>query len=158
VPPDLPEERRIDGFYAVPIRPFPGAALPCIGGRPYPPAGGTAEPLGKSERLPMLVPASADPGLRLTVSGEVMTIQSDRDLWETMPEFLFVGRWWVNGKPFVPAKLEEFEVHIPTLGPIRGRTAKGLLALDRKMFGATRSPCNSWSAWGRGPGFGMVMR
>jgi len=64
-----------------------------------------------SERLPRLVPNEPSPGLRVSVSHGIVTIKSDAGINIWGPGYLFLTRWWVNGKPFIADQLPFSERH-----------------------------------------------
>jgi hypothetical protein len=55
------------------------------------------------EALPRLIPAEPSPDLKLSVADGVLTVRSAAGTGTAAPDDEFLARWWVNGKPVVPA-------------------------------------------------------
>lgn len=64
-------------------------------------------PLGKGP-LPKLVPEKTDPDLKLTIDQDtmLMRISSKTPIETCRPDWHFLCRWWVNGKPVIPEHVD----------------------------------------------------
>ena len=63
--------------------------------------------LSNTERLPTTFPLNSDASFKLGVDGNlVAAIESDNDFLICRPDWHFLTRWWVNGKPYVPAQMK----------------------------------------------------
>ena len=60
------------------------------------------------ERLPTLVPEDAGTVLTAKTSGTDLVVESNVNIILARPDWHFLARWWVNGKPYIPAQLNEF--------------------------------------------------
>jgi len=86
--------------------------------------------------LPRFCPDQVDPGLKLTAARGELLIESDRDILVARPDWHFLVRWWVNGKPFVPKPVERFSDQNGKV--IVGRRLRLNVALDRAGLGAAK--------------------
>jgi hypothetical protein len=64
--------------------------------------------------LPKLIPDGIDPKMELSLDPDkvVLRVVSQDELTTYRPDWHFLCRWWVNGKPFIPAQADS----IPSLG------------------------------------------
>jgi hypothetical protein len=89
----------------------------------------------ENEPLPRLVPERVDDTLRVGVEGLVLSIESDTDIHTYRPDWHFLARWWVNGKPFLPSQLTVFPGD--ENGMVRrGKRLRVGLDLDARRLGA----------------------
>ncbi len=58
--------------------------------------------------LPKLSPTDVSAELTLKGNSEGLIIQSQQPMIVARPDWHFLARWWVNGKPFVPSQPREF--------------------------------------------------
>jgi hypothetical protein len=64
-------------------------------------------PFGKGP-LPIVLPQDVDPSLQLKFSQDNMLVRivSKDQIDRTRPDWRFLCRWWVNGKPFMPEQVD----------------------------------------------------
>ena len=58
--------------------------------------------------LPNLLPNRIDPTMRLSHEGADLVIESTREFITYRPDWHFLTRWWLNGRPFVPGPWKQF--------------------------------------------------
>jgi hypothetical protein len=61
------------------------------------------KPKGAAEVLPQLVPEQIDPSLTLSMKEDLVLLDSEDGVETSRPDWHLLARWWVNGKPFIPA-------------------------------------------------------
>jgi hypothetical protein len=67
------------------------------------------EPGKKKEgKLPTLLPSDEKPSLTIKMEGKEIVIRAETEFTDSRPDYHFLARWWVNGKPFVPKQTETF--------------------------------------------------
>ncbi|HUT60166.1 MAG TPA: hypothetical protein VNA25_20155 [Phycisphaerae bacterium] len=66
-------------------------------------------PTSPNAPLPTFLPRKVDRALRASLDGHTLKIDCDRKITMSRPDHHFLVRWWVNGKPFVPRPLREYE-------------------------------------------------
>lgn len=86
--------------------------------------------------LPRFCPDKVDPGLKLTAGKGELTVESDRDILVCRPDWHFLARWWINGKPFTPRPMESFGDQNGKV--IEGRHLRLKVAIDRAALGAAK--------------------
>jgi len=59
-------------------------------------------------RLPALLPEAATDGLTVRSDGTDLLIESRECILVARPDWHFLVRWWINGRPYVPEQLEQF--------------------------------------------------
>lgn len=57
-------------------------------------------------RLPTAVPRAPHSGIRLEVRGEDLLVTTEESIITSRPDWHFIARWWVRGKPVEPSELE----------------------------------------------------
>jgi hypothetical protein len=60
----------------------------------------------RSDMLPVLVPRET--GLSVKALGTDLLVESQEEIILARPDWHFLVRWWVNGKPFVPKQIGSF--------------------------------------------------
>lgn len=60
----------------------------------------------KEGKLPTLLPSDEKPSLTIKMDGEEIVIRAETEFTTSRPDYHFLARWWVNGKPFVPKQSE----------------------------------------------------
>jgi hypothetical protein len=92
---------------------------------------------GAGARLPALLPEEAG-GLRLTVDPDtlLLRVEPGQEITSGRPDWHFLARWWVNGKPFFPRPV----LPIPQRGGVKldfsDEDVAMQLRLDAKKLGA----------------------
>jgi hypothetical protein len=86
------------------------------------------------ERLPTIVPAVEDPGLKLTWHEGTLRVTSDVAINLSRPDWHFLTRWWVNGRPFIPKEMGSLLDQNGRV--IMGKVLELRLALDPAKIGA----------------------
>lgn len=91
---------------AHPEAPWEGIALPTVN---------TLGPVlmlepgeARKGRLPTLLPSAQEPTLTIAKEGKVVVIRAETAFTTSRPDYHFLARWWVNGKPFVPKQIDQF--------------------------------------------------
>ncbi|MCI0381274.1 MAG: hypothetical protein L0215_27125 [Gemmataceae bacterium] len=87
-----------------PVTPWEGIALPSVDSR------GPAASIkpGKVQKgpLPTLLPSDDRPSLTIKMDGKEIVIRAESEFTTSRPDYHFLARWWVNGKPFVPKQID----------------------------------------------------
>ena len=91
-----------------------GAAIPYWSGLESIVAEGPGKKLAAGEKLPKLIPDEADPGLKLSVLKDeppwkVLSVSGEKEFVTCRPDWHFIARWWINGKPFMPQAMKDHE-------------------------------------------------
>ncbi len=60
------------------------------------------------EHLPTLIPEKAGNMLTVKANGTDLIIESQKEIILARPDWHFLTRWWVNGKPYIPTQMEAF--------------------------------------------------
>jgi hypothetical protein len=94
----------------------------------------------EDDRLPTLVPTYVDSGWNVTtyctdMGQRRLVISSQEEFITARPDWHLLGRWWVNGEPYLPKPLET--TFSDQNGMVRrGRCLEIQLDFDRKRIGA----------------------
>jgi hypothetical protein len=86
------------------------------------------------ERLPTIVPAAEDPGLKLAWREGTLRVTSDVDINLSRPDWHFLTRWWVNDRPFIPKQMGSLLDQNGRV--IMGKTLDLRVAFDPAKIGA----------------------
>ncbi len=62
----------------------------------------------KHGHLPTFLPSDEKPGLSIRKVDKEIDISSRTEFTTSRPDYHFLARWWVNGKPYVPKQTEHF--------------------------------------------------
>jgi hypothetical protein len=87
-----------------PEMPWEGIALPAVDD--IGPAAFLTPGKEKKGDLPTLLPSDDKPALTIKMDGKEITIRAESEFTSSRPDYHFLARWWVNGKPFVPKQAE----------------------------------------------------
>jgi hypothetical protein len=113
-----------------------GIALPYIKGD----RGLAADPkvVGSGARLPGLLPEAAG-GMKLSVDPKtfLLRVEGGEDFGTARPDWYFLTRWWVNGKPFLPQPVRHIQQKEGPDYMLGGETGLAVrLRLDAMKLGA----------------------
>jgi hypothetical protein len=92
----------LQGLYQ-PVTPWEGIALPNVDS--LSPAFFEQEN-GRKGNLPTFLPADEKPRLTIKIEEREIIIRADSEFTTSRPDYHFLARWWVNGKPFVSKQSE----------------------------------------------------
>jgi hypothetical protein len=87
-----------------PEAPWEGIALPNVD--TVGPAAFLKPGEARKGRLPTLLPSEQKPTLTIEKEGKVVVIRAESAFTASRPDYHFLARWWVNGKPFVPKQTD----------------------------------------------------
>lgn len=96
---DLPADET-DTYYATLSSRPRGIALPAHDGMSPVDWDGSNRRHADSDRLPTLIPTKANGSLTLEGDHRRLRIRSTTEMIVARPDWHFLARWWVNGKPF----------------------------------------------------------
>jgi len=68
-----------------------------------------AAPADLDRPLPHLLPEAPEEGFTLTRVGGRLRVASTKPFLVYRPDFHFLGRWWINGRPFIPPPDRSYE-------------------------------------------------
>jgi hypothetical protein len=104
-----PDDRSIDAWACVRNR-SKGIAIPSFDGMASRVCGSSANPArtAAGDRLPTLLPDAAAGGLTVGADGTDLLVESRERIFVARPDWHFLARWWINGRPYVPEQLESF--------------------------------------------------
>jgi WD40 repeat protein len=87
-----------------PVTPAEGIALPSVDS--LGPLTFIGPGKAKQGRLPTLLPSEQEPSLTIKLEGKEIVIRAKSEFTTSRPDYHFLARWWVNGKPFVPKQTD----------------------------------------------------
>lgn len=93
--------------------------------------------LAEADALPNAIPTTESPAMTIAVRGKTIRITSTFAFLVRRPDWHFLSRWWVNGKPYVPKQLEEFPSDQDGLVD-KGKTLDLHVLFDPKKIGAKK--------------------
>lgn len=93
----------LEGFVD-PVTPWEGIALPTI--NVLGPIAFVEPGQAKKGKLPALLPSDEEPSLAIKLEGKEIVITTKSNFTTSRPDYHFLARWWVDGKPFVPKQTE----------------------------------------------------
>ncbi len=58
--------------------------------------------------LPQLLPKAVDVGFHLSIQGNELSVNASSEFIVVRPDWHFLTRWWVNGRPFIPRQVKNW--------------------------------------------------